>query len=68
MRSACTKCGSHYENEAWATLTLSHRIEGAELRQHVVGWPEEMVVEVRLCASCSSPIAAKRAITEGVFT
>jgi hypothetical protein len=56
---SCTKCGAKYGSDAWESLVLSHRIEGAELHQNVVGWPDDVCIEVRICRTCAVPFAKK---------
>jgi hypothetical protein len=60
---ACSACGARYEDEAWAKLVLSKRIEPPELRLLVRQWDEDLCVEVRCCRECAGLIAAKRSLT-----
>lgn len=56
----CGKCGEIYVEAAWVNLVVSMRIEPAEVRRHVVHWPDELCVEVRRCAACGHRLVAKR--------
>lgn len=49
---ACS-CGRYYDNEAWAALRLITRLTAHDVAAIVTSWPVDLVVEVRVCASCS---------------
>jgi ribosomal protein S27AE len=53
----CGRCGATYEAERFADLTPVRRLASADLVEHVVHWPESVVVDVRECARCEAPIA-----------
>lgn len=56
----CGGCGSKYGDEAWSGLRLSQRIEAVEVRRHVLEWPDDLAVEVRVCSKCAALIARKQ--------
>ena len=55
----CNACGARYAEKSWATLVLSQRIEAAEVQRHVVAWPDDVGIEVRVCKSCAALMARK---------
>jgi hypothetical protein len=55
----CSDCGARYGEDVWAQLVLSERIHADEIRDLILGWPEEHVVEIRVCR-CGQAIAARR--------
>ena len=56
----CSACGTGFTNSAWAGLDLSTLIAPPEIRELVLGWPDDVCVEVRVCSRCHGPIAMKR--------
>jgi hypothetical protein len=65
---ACGTCGTTYGDAAWTNLELVQRILPDEMARLILDWPAELLIEVRVCAGCSRPIAAKRpeaACTQG---
>jgi hypothetical protein len=56
-RCRCGRCGENYERTAFANLAPIRTLGGAELAAHVVRWPDGIVVDVRVCARCETPIA-----------
>lgn len=56
-RCRCGRCGADYEAARFADLVPVRTFAGAELTEHVVHWPDGVVVDVRACARCQTPIA-----------
>mgnify|MGYP001306831348 CR=1 FL=1 len=56
-RCRCGRCGADYDATRFADLVPVHTFAGAELADHVVHWPDDVVVDVRACARCKAPIA-----------
>jgi hypothetical protein len=53
----CGRCGAAYDAGAFAALRSVSVLARAELSDLVVAWPQNVVVVVRACASCATPIA-----------
>lgn len=53
----CGRCGTTYEADRFADLVPVRRLVSAELAEHVVHWPDGVIVDVRSCARCQAPIA-----------
>jgi hypothetical protein len=58
----CSRCGASYSSMEWASLHLSERIDGSEVRRALLDWPESVCIEVRRCRGCGRDIAAKTAL------
>jgi len=56
----CKACGTGFTNSAWTRLDLSTRIAPRKLRELVLGWPDDVCVEVRICSRCRGLIPMKR--------
>jgi hypothetical protein len=56
-RCRCGRCGADYEPGRFADLAPVQTFAGNDLADHVVHWPDGVVVDVRACARCKSPIA-----------
>lgn len=56
----CSACGTGFTNSAWTTLELSTLVAPREIRELVLGWPDDVCVEVRVCSCCHGLIAMKR--------
>lgn len=56
-RSRCGRCGTHYEPARFADLAPVRTLAGDDLHGCVVDWPAGLVVDVRACARCQTPIA-----------
>jgi hypothetical protein len=56
----CSACGTRFTSSAWARLDLSTLIGPPEIRELVVGWPDDVCVEVRVCSRCHGSIAKKQ--------
>ena len=56
-RCRCGRCGTAYDAAVFADLVPVRRLVSAELAEHVVHWPDGVVVDVRSCARCQAPIA-----------
>ena len=48
---ACA-CGYHYDAESWAALPLFAGLTAEEISAIASPWPQHLVVEARVCASC----------------
>ena len=53
---AC-RCGARYEPAQLAELRPVQTIAPAEVAELAIGWPADVAVDVRECASCRAPIA-----------
>lgn len=53
----CGRCGERHSRDDFHTLAAVRTIAGAELVDQVVHWPADVVVDVRACGRCQSPIA-----------
>ncbi len=65
MRFDCEKgctcaCGRRYGVSQWKTLQLVRLISADEAGTHVVGWPGNLVIEVRACARCERQLSRIR--------
>ena len=56
----CGACGSRFDRGAWDLLVLVARLEPDEVRRVMLGWPDDLCIEVRRCRCCSRDIPAKR--------
>ena len=56
----CRACGTVFTNSAWTRLGLSTLIAPAEIHQLVLGWPDDVCIEVRVCSRCEGLIPQKR--------
>jgi hypothetical protein len=56
-RCRCGRCGADYEPSVFAALAPVSTFGGDDLVDHVVHWPAGVLVDVRACARCNSPIA-----------
>jgi hypothetical protein len=56
----CSACGTGFTSSAWAQRDLSTIIAPREIRELVLGWPDDVRVEVRVCSCCHGPIAMKQ--------
>jgi hypothetical protein len=56
----CSACGTGFTSAAWTRLSLSTVMGPREIREIVLGWPDDVCVEVRVCSGCRGLIAAKR--------
>jgi len=56
-RCRCGRCGTDYDAAVFADLAPVKTLGGADLADHVVHWPDGVVVDVRACARCQTPIA-----------
>jgi hypothetical protein len=56
----CAGCGARFDGHAWAELSIADRIEPAELRRIMLGWPENFCIEVRRCPGCGREIPVRR--------
>jgi hypothetical protein len=59
----CRACGTEFTNSAWTKLDLSMLIAPGEIHQLVLGWPDDVCVEVRVCSRCQGQIPMKRKST-----
>jgi len=46
-----------YEPARFADLVPVRQLVSTELAEHVVHWPDGVIVDVRACATCQGPIA-----------
>lgn len=53
----CGRCGSTYTPTAYASLPKLVTLDHEELTPIVSEWPTGVIVEVRECKGCSTPIA-----------
>ena len=53
----CTRCGARYDRAGFRALTPVQTLRDDEISTIATGWPPGVVVDVRACASCTSPIA-----------
>lgn len=58
----CGGCGSRYDRPAFARLEAVVSLDAPRLIAHVTRWPEGLVVDVRRCAQCRTPIAHLRRV------
>lgn len=56
-RCRCGRCGAHYEPAMFADLAPVQTLAGNDLTEQVVRWPDGVIVDVRACARCQTPIA-----------
>jgi DNA-directed RNA polymerase subunit RPC12/RpoP len=56
----CSACGTEFTSSSWTRLDLSMLIASREIRELVLGWPDDVCVEVRVCSRCQREIAMKR--------
>ena len=54
---AC-RCGVRYEPAELAALRPVQTLGPEEVAAHTIGWPSDVAVDVRECASCRAPIAS----------
>jgi hypothetical protein len=59
-RCRCGRCGADYEPAVFADLAPVSTLGGSDLAEHVIHWPAGMIVDVRACARCKTPIARLR--------
>jgi len=55
----CQACRTGYGEGAWCSLALAETLDPLAVSQNVLGWPDDLCIEVRFCR-CGAPIAAKR--------
>lgn len=55
----CGGCGTRYHDDGWRELLTVEQLEAPEVRRFARNWPDDVCVEVRLCARCGVPIAVK---------
>ncbi len=55
--SRCGRCSAAYEPHRFRELAPVRRLVSTELAEHVVHWPDGVVVDVRECSRCQAPIA-----------
>ena len=53
----CTRCGARYDRAAFRALPPVQTLRDDEISAIATGWPPGVVVDVRACAACASPIA-----------
>jgi hypothetical protein len=56
----CGACGTEFTNSAWTKLDVSTLIAPEEIHLLVLGWPDDVCVEVRVCSRCQGLIPVKR--------
>jgi hypothetical protein len=56
-RCRCGRCGADYGSIAFADLVPVQTLAESDLTDYVVRWPDGIVVDVRKCARCQTPIA-----------
>lgn len=56
----CARCGHACPADAWRAQPTQRTLTREDLAGCVVGWPEDVVVEVRVCTSCGWAIARRR--------
>jgi hypothetical protein len=54
---SCARCGHRTSTEAWQQLPTLRTIVAADLAASVSDWPPDVVVEVRACPGCATPVA-----------
>jgi hypothetical protein len=59
----CGRCRTAYDESAFAALRSVRVLARAQLADLVVDWPQNVVVVVRACAFCATPIARLAAQT-----
>jgi hypothetical protein len=59
----CGKCGATYDSIA--NLPCMKQYSASELAPLVVSWPTNLIVDVRHCRRCDSPIACLGAAVSG---
>jgi len=52
-------CGAAYREGGWCSLVLAETLEPLAVRESVLGWPDDICIEVRVCR-CGERIALKR--------
>jgi hypothetical protein len=55
----CARCGHGIAADAWRRLPRVRTLSRTDLATHVHSWPPDVVVEVRACPSCATPIARR---------
>jgi|HubBroStandDraft_4_1064222.scaffolds.fasta_scaffold617031_1 hypothetical protein len=55
----CHACGAAYREGVWCSLVLAETLEPLAVRESVLGWPDDICIEVRVCR-CGERIALKR--------
>jgi hypothetical protein len=55
----CHTCGADYGEGAWCGLVLAETLEPLAVSERVLGWPDDICIEVRACP-CGARIAVKR--------
>jgi hypothetical protein len=55
----CATCSSTFDEHAWQSLAISHRIEAPEIARLMTSWPVGHCIEVRFCPACGRTIAAR---------
>jgi hypothetical protein len=56
----CRACRTSFDEGAWAALTLSRRIDAAEIGRFLRGWPSGDCIEVRICRVCGTFVTLRR--------
>ncbi len=56
-RCRCGRCGADYPAVAFADLVPVQTLAESDLSDYVVRWPNGIVIDVRVCARCQTPIA-----------
>lgn len=59
----CGRCGAFYNT--LEGLERKQQLSPAEIANHVVAWPANVVVDVRACARCDAPIACLAPLVSG---
>lgn len=59
----CGRCKTTYSPSAFADLAQVKTLDHQELTPIVSEWPSGVIVEVRACRACSTPIACLAAPT-----
>jgi hypothetical protein len=55
--SVCGSCNREHSADAWGRLALVERMDPGRVSTIVVGWPSNLVIEVRRCDTCGASIA-----------
>jgi hypothetical protein len=53
----CARCGRSWTAELWQQLPVKEMLSSADVSAHVSAWPEDAVVQVRVCTGCGGSIA-----------
>lgn len=56
-RCRCGRCGADYGAIAFGDLVPVRTLGESDLTDYVIRWPDGIVVDVRKCARCETPIA-----------